>query len=51
MYKTLEFRWLLEVFYPASAFATADRKKARNPLPAISSTVMHKRKKDNDFVN
>ena len=31
MYKTLGFRWLNEVFCPASAFATADSDEARNP--------------------
>ena len=31
MYKTLGFRWLLEVFCPASVFATAEREVARNP--------------------
>jgi hypothetical protein len=31
MYKTLGFKWLFEVFCPASAFATADRVVARNP--------------------
>lgn len=31
MYKTLGFKWLLECFCPASAFATADSDEARNP--------------------
>ena len=31
MYKTLGVKWLLEVFCPASAFATADKEVARNP--------------------
>jgi hypothetical protein len=31
MYKTLGFKWLIEVFCPASAFVTADRNEARNP--------------------
>lgn len=31
MYKTLGFRWLFEIFCPASAFVTADRDGARNP--------------------
>ena len=39
MYKTLGFRWLLEVFYPAFAFATADRDEARNPQRFIHVTV------------
>jgi hypothetical protein len=39
MYKTLGFRWLFEVFYPASAFATTDRDEARNPQRFIHVTV------------
>ncbi len=31
MYKTLEFKWLFDVFCPASAFVTADSYDARNP--------------------
>ena len=31
MYKTLGFKWLFEVFCPASALVTADRDEARNP--------------------
>ena len=31
MYNTLGFKWLCEVFCPASAFATADSDEARNP--------------------
>jgi hypothetical protein len=31
IYKTLGFRWLFEVFCPASAFAMADSDEARNP--------------------
>ena len=42
MYKTLGFKWLLEVFSPASAFATADRDEARNPQRFIHVTVMGK---------
>ena len=42
MYKTLGFRWLLEVFYPAFAFATADRDEARNPQHFIHVSVMGK---------
>jgi len=41
MYKTLGFRWLHEVFCPASAFATADRDEARNPQRFIHVTVRH----------
>ena len=40
MYKTLGFRWLFEVFYPASAFATTDRDEARNPQRFIHVTVV-----------
>jgi hypothetical protein len=39
MYKTLGFRWLFEVFCPASAFATADRYEARNPQRFIHVSV------------
>ena len=39
MYKTLGFKWLHEVFCPASAFATADRNEARNPQRFIHVTV------------
>jgi len=39
MYKTLGFKWLFEVFCPASAFATADRDEARNPQRFIHVTV------------
>ncbi|PZX20116.1 hypothetical protein LX69_00569 [Breznakibacter xylanolyticus] len=45
MYKTLGFRWLLEVYCPASAFATADRDEARNPQRFIHVSVTNKRKK------
>lgn len=31
MYKTLGFRWLHDIFCPASAFVTADSDEARNP--------------------
>jgi hypothetical protein len=49
MYKTLGFRWLLERFCPASAFATVDRDEARNPQRFIvcreaeqrQNTVLH----------
>jgi hypothetical protein len=42
MYKTLGFRWLHEVFSPASAFATADSDEARNPQRFIHvSVVVH----------
>ena len=45
MYKTLGFRRLIEAFYPASAFVTADRDEARNPQRFIHVTVMGKAKK------
>ncbi len=41
MRKALWFRWLTEVFCPASAFATADRDVARNPQRFIHVTVSH----------
>jgi hypothetical protein len=31
MYKTLGFRWLYQVFCPASAFVSADSDETRNP--------------------
>jgi hypothetical protein len=31
IYKTLGFKWLFEVFCPASAFASAHKDEARNP--------------------
>ncbi len=40
MYKTLGFKLLLEVFCPASAFATADSDEARNPQRFIHVTVV-----------
>ena len=42
MYKTLGFKWLYEVFCPASAFATADSDEARNPQRFIHATVTGK---------
>ena len=40
MYKTLRFKWLIEVFCPASAFVSADSDEARNPQRFIHVTVM-----------
>jgi len=40
MYKTLGFKWLCEVFCPASASATPDSDEARNPQRFIHVTVM-----------
>lgn len=40
MYKTLGFKWLHEVFCPAFAFVTADRKVARNPQRFNTCTVV-----------
>ena len=40
MYKTLGFKWLYEVFCPASAFATADSDEARNPQRFIHANVV-----------
>jgi hypothetical protein len=50
MYKTLGFKWLFEVFCPALAFATVDRKVARNPQRFIHVSVTGKRKKT-DRIN
>ncbi len=46
MYKTLGFKWLCELFCPASAFATADRDDTRNPQRFIHVSVTAKCKKD-----
>ena len=46
MYKTLGFRWLFEVFCPASAFVTADSDEARNPQRFIHVSVTGNAKKD-----
>lgn len=53
MYKTLGFRWLFEVFCPASAFVTADREVARNPQRFIHVSVMpnNKKKKNRNYVS
>jgi len=45
MYKTLGYKWLFEVFCPASAYATADSEVARNPQRFIHVTVTAKCKK------
>ena len=42
MYKTLGFKWLSDVFCPASAFVTADRDETRNPQRFIHVTVTAK---------
>jgi hypothetical protein len=42
MYKTLGFKWLFEVFCPASAFVTADSDEARNPQRFIHVSVSTK---------
>jgi hypothetical protein len=47
MYKTLGFKWLIEVFCPASAFVSADSDKTRNPQRFIHVTVRHKAKNQN----
>jgi len=41
MYKTLGFNRLREVFYPASAFVTADSDEARNPQRFIHVPLQH----------
>jgi hypothetical protein len=51
MYITLGFRWLYEVFCPASAFVTADRDEARNPQRFIHVTVTCKAKKHTAMLN
>jgi hypothetical protein len=51
MYKTLGFRWLHDIFCPASAFVTADSDEARNPQRFIHVTVTHKLKKSNRNQN
>ncbi len=48
MYKTLGFKWLHEVFCPASAFVSADRDEARNPQRFIHVTVTTNAKKTDD---
>lgn len=45
VYKTLGFKWLIQAFYPAIAFGSADRDEARNPSLAILSNVSGKCKK------
>ena len=45
MYKTLGFRWLLEVLFPASAFVSADSDEARNPQRFIHVIVMRQAKR------
>ncbi len=39
MYKTLGFKWLIQVYCPASALVSADRYEARNPQRFIHATV------------
>lgn len=46
MYKTEGFKWLREVFCPASAFATADRDEARNPQRFIVCREAEHRQKN-----
>jgi len=48
MYKTLGFRWLHDIFCPASVFATADSEVARNPQRFIHVTVTANAKKTNN---
>jgi membrane-associated protease RseP (regulator of RpoE activity) len=50
MYKTLGFRWLFEVFCPASAFVTADRDESRNPQRFIHVSVASNFKKDTYMI-
>ena len=52
MYKTLGFKWLCEVFSPASASATPDSDEARNPQRFIHVTVrVHFRTDRQKIVN
>jgi len=51
MYKTLGFKYLFEVFCPASAFATADRDDARNPQRFIHVTVVANVGKRNHYID
>jgi len=51
MYKTLVFKWLYEVFCPASAFVSADRDEARNPQRFIHVTVGGQFKGDRPLIN
>lgn len=46
MYKTLGFRWIFEVFCPATVFASADSDEACNPQRFIHVTVTGKEKKE-----
>ena len=50
MYKTLGFKWLFEIFCPASAFATADSDEARNPQRFIHANVSGHKKNDTDTI-
>jgi len=45
VYKTLGFKWLIQTFYPASAFVSADRNEARNPQRFIHAAVSVNAKK------
>ena len=45
VYKTLGFRWLFQVFCPASAFVSADRNEARSPPLRVASYVGNHKKK------
>jgi hypothetical protein len=51
MYKTLEFKWLLEAFCPASVFATEDSDEARNLQRFIHVTVVLHTLKDQHLIN
>ncbi len=49
MYKTLGFKWLFEIFCPASAFTTTDSDEARNPQRFIYVTLCASNLKNNHF--
>ena len=53
MYKTLGFKWLFEIFCPASAFTTTDSDEARNPQRFIYVTLclMLKERRNIENIN
>jgi hypothetical protein len=51
VYKTLGYKWLIQVFCPVLAFVSADRNEARNPQRFIHATVSNKAKKNVQLDN
>ena len=49
MYKTLGFKWLFEIFCPASAFTTTDSDEARNPQRFIYVTLAVRLNEKTDY--